>query len=167
MGARSPSCPGGLADTLKFSPGKESLTPGFAPLEGAPTSGSPRLKETQVQGARLIPRGCRGAGFSWGRWDDSPSRRGIEMVPGLWCSLGVGKLTSTFSFWWGEGTRTPEQPGTPLLGNPYHGKGQSGWSWAGPKGGESVGGAPAGPAPARQRCPRISKSARPRWALRA
>ena len=43
---RSPSCPDGLADILKFSPGKGSLTPGFVSLEGTLTSGSPPLLET-------------------------------------------------------------------------------------------------------------------------
>ena len=45
LSPRSPSCPDGLADILKVSPGKGSLTPGFVSLEGTLTSGSPPLQE--------------------------------------------------------------------------------------------------------------------------
>ena len=57
LSTRSPSCPDGLADILKFSPGKGPLTPGFESLEGTSTSGSPPLQETPVQDALLVPGG--------------------------------------------------------------------------------------------------------------
>lgn len=67
---------------------------------------------------------------------------------------------------WGERTRTPGQLGSPWLGTPYPVKGRRGWRWAGPKGRRLGGRGSADTAPACQRGPRVSKSARPRWARR-